>query len=548
MACRNPDIPERLDGLLAELCDGSPTPEEVAELERLGGTSASARRYVVAYLQLHGELLWSSGRLAAVDRQPVVVDRQSVTPRALVAEGSSIRPWQRLRSLGAVFLVSTVCVIILGLLFAKSQRPLAVPIQVAHLAETHEAQWADSRSGKLFFQGDSAELMRGFVRIEMESGTSVILEGPAKIGFLGRNSFELHSGRLAATVPKEAFGFSVATPAASVVDLGTEFGVTASGDGGCEVCVFAGAVQVEDRKQPVVGGSRRFTAGDIVRVTRVGGGLRFIEQVGDSLCYVRNLPPPPPFPFREAVANHPALIHHYAFEGPTPVVRLDDQCGSLHLIETVMLGGAGTGSLTHPIAGFDRATQAVEVRRSQTDSNMHGKALQSEREFIPPARMTIELLLRFDGFPAPAKDSIATAVATRADAKDCAFFLIVVEDGQLAHLLDADADWVETGFIPKTGEWYYVASTFEPADGNRTKINTFVASLSDEHPQLVHVVKGHVAEGTAAVGRLGVGKGFDDTTAHAYPWSGALDEIAVYNEVLGEPELQQHLRLLCRRE
>jgi hypothetical protein len=290
------------------------------------------------------------------------------------------------------------------------------------------------------------------------------------------------------------------------------------------------------------------SAGEIVEVLRRGDSLQFKEKIHCDSRFVRRLPPPPAFSLREAVASHPALVHHYTFEGLNPLGRRQDRRGSLHLLETVLQGGIGTGSLTYPVVGALPSTDAVAIRRSQSNSDTQGKALQSERDFVPPERMTLELLLRFDGFPAPGAGSIAAAVATRADASDCGFFLGVVEDGQLAHLFDADANWVETGFIPRTGEWYYVVSTFEPAGGNQTKINTFVASLSDEHPELVHVVKGHVVEGTPAVGRLGIGKGFDETRAHAYPWSGALDEIAVYNEVLEEPRLKEHLSLLSGTE
>jgi hypothetical protein len=46
------------------------------------------------------------------------------------------------------------------------------------------------------------------------------------------------------------------------------------------------------------------------------------------------------------------------------------------------------------------------------------------------------------------------------------------------------------------------------------------------------------------VSRLGIGKGFDGTGAHAYPWSGELDEVAVYDAVLGIEQIQKHVDVL----
>jgi hypothetical protein len=56
----------------------------------------------------------------------------------------------------------------------------------------------------------------------------------------------LHNGRLSASVPPEGVGFTVETPAAEVVDFGTEFSVDVAG-GASEVHVFAGLVRVQPR-------------------------------------------------------------------------------------------------------------------------------------------------------------------------------------------------------------------------------------------------------------------------------------------------------------
>jgi hypothetical protein len=47
-----------LGNLAAILCEGQITPEEAARLEGLARSSPEARRYLLHYLQLHGELYW----------------------------------------------------------------------------------------------------------------------------------------------------------------------------------------------------------------------------------------------------------------------------------------------------------------------------------------------------------------------------------------------------------------------------------------------------------------------------------------------------------
>jgi hypothetical protein len=58
------------------------------------------------------------------------------------------------------------------------------------------------------------------------------------------------------------------------------------------------------------------------------------------------------------------------------------------------------------------------------------------------------------------------------------------------------------------------------------------------------VVRDQVVPGTPSASRLGIGKAFDWSTAHAYPWPGALDEVALYNVVLDSETLGRHLAAL----
>ena len=87
-------------------------------------------------------------------------------------------------------------------------------------------------------------LESGLAEIELRSGTRLIMEGPATLYVEAPKHVRLDNGRVTATVPPKAAGFTVRTPCAAIVDRGTEFGVVVAPSGLTEVHVFAGAVAV----------------------------------------------------------------------------------------------------------------------------------------------------------------------------------------------------------------------------------------------------------------------------------------------------------------
>lgn len=93
-------------------------------------------------------------------------------------------------------------------------------------------------------------LERGLVKLEYRSGVSVLIEAPATFALVNSGRLSLDTGLMTANVPEEGVGFTVVTPNAKVVDLGTEFGVDARGDGSTCVLVFKGEVDLAPLQQP----------------------------------------------------------------------------------------------------------------------------------------------------------------------------------------------------------------------------------------------------------------------------------------------------------
>jgi len=119
---------------------------------------------------------------------------------------------------------------------------------MACLVQAIEAEWhVGSRTPE---KGDDVSgcvlhLDSGLAKLRFRKGAMVTLEGPAEFEVVSDELGRLRSGSLTATVPPEAIGFRVDTPAMRVVDLGTAFGIAVDETGTTDVCVFDGEVEVE---------------------------------------------------------------------------------------------------------------------------------------------------------------------------------------------------------------------------------------------------------------------------------------------------------------
>ncbi len=83
----------------------------------------------------------------------------------------------------------------------------------------------------------------GEANITLNSGATILVEGPAQLSIESGNRVFLKSGRLTANVPPPASGFTVNTPRLNAVDIGTRFGVSVEPNGDSEIHVMQGEVE-----------------------------------------------------------------------------------------------------------------------------------------------------------------------------------------------------------------------------------------------------------------------------------------------------------------
>ena len=271
---------DELLALLADLTAGQLTDSQTSRLAELLRDNPDAQRRYVEHLSLHARLHLEYSQGANVDHLPGLsfmpegVSSSCASPPAVHPAKRALMPV----SLASVLLAAAVLALVVNVTFFLRQPSQKVTTEgnqsvterassnapaesgVAVLTTAVGVQWSQpADNGKapadLSLTGPSPavgavlrpgrlQLDSGLVQLEFYSGVTVVLEGPADFEIVSSMKAICRSGRLRAHVPRQAEGFQIETPSATLVDLGTEFGVRVDPTGQAEVHVFAGKVQV----------------------------------------------------------------------------------------------------------------------------------------------------------------------------------------------------------------------------------------------------------------------------------------------------------------
>jgi hypothetical protein len=117
---------------------------------------------------------------------------------------------------------------------------------LAQITRADDAAWVSSPESGIAPSHRSLLVNSGFAELKFAQGARVVVEGPAEFEVHSGNAGFLRHGTLVARVSREAIGFSVLTPTAAIVDLGTEFGVKVKKSGETAVHVFKGVVETTE--------------------------------------------------------------------------------------------------------------------------------------------------------------------------------------------------------------------------------------------------------------------------------------------------------------
>lgn len=245
-------VTPELAGLVEKFYLQALSEPEIRRLNDLLRHDDKARSFLLAYGSIHARFSWEYGPtladkpLAQFSRAEDEAGRPRPNRSNQEASGFNWLDWfsQRRPLLVRLGWVFAVLVLVVGVWVMRTLRP-SQPESLAIVTRCLGAQTADSRgafqTGQRLGPGRLA-LEAGAVEVTIRNGARILLEGPATLELLTPMRAYLQAGRAVVHVPKTAAGFVLETRDASVLDVGTEFGVKVGPDRGTEVQVYQGSV------------------------------------------------------------------------------------------------------------------------------------------------------------------------------------------------------------------------------------------------------------------------------------------------------------------
>lgn len=282
-ASLSPSELNRLAELAEKLREDALADAEVAELESLLADSAPAREAFAALAMLTAELRHSHGRFTC----PVPSTAQNRRTTAAL-----FRRWLPL-ALAACLTLAAVALWRHGPPLSTAHGGPIVTISNASGAVLLADERITPATVGSTLRGGALHLRSGLLELTYPSGVVIVLESPARFDLRSATTLWLAEGNASANVPPPAIGFTIETPSASIVDLGTEFGVSA-GAKSSEVHVFKGEVLIKNKNEP---DSLRLTENRASRIdskTRTPTGIdyqpeRFMRSLDEPTSNYRDL-------------------------------------------------------------------------------------------------------------------------------------------------------------------------------------------------------------------------------------------------------------------
>jgi hypothetical protein len=348
----DPEVTDDIDfrrarELTLSLIEGLLSPAETEELERLVLDRTEIRRYYIRMMHVHAGLHQHASVLAPPnvriddDVSPAMLDSNdamvvrairepetdqepllTAPPSPVAATARPVAPWWKGRiewwQIGSIAAIVAICVGV-GFTLMRTQSVGTAPISAtptvaqsdspASVTATANTVWAltdiSYDAGDPLAKGKHLDLESGIVQIALAGGGQIICEGPAEFTVDSPQHISLDSGKLVAWV--KGGGLVVQTPAMTITDLGTEFGVHVSPNGTTDVAVFQGSVRtavVNSRAAPQV-----FKVGQGVTCT-LGAAPIPVPAASLANQFKRALPPRITLDLVDIVAGGKGTAHH----------------------------------------------------------------------------------------------------------------------------------------------------------------------------------------------------------------------------------------------
>ena len=550
--------------LCGKVRDNTLTPDEAKRLDVILQSSDQAKALYVQYMSLVS-LLESRGvaRMATGEDDAGVSDAvehdvlaellqlERAADAELVHDVGRLRvhddgPWQiggALRWMaskpagwGAIAAALAIVLILFAVFSGGNEQPGPIVEQtpvteeppllvVATLVESTDASWqgTDPTLGSDLYAHQSLSLTQGYAKLRLANQAEVILEAPCQIVPVSESAMRIIRGRMVGLCEAESSkGFTVRTPNARIVDIGTQFGIEVDEQGETLAHVFLGEVEVSPANNP---------GADAVRVTtnqaasvRLDGVAVLVDAAPQR--FVRDVPETE---YQAAVlASRPMCYWRGPIEDETRLV-LDNGWLGAHgqASESLLNNQSGyavddtSGSLGY---GADRPAASVTVP--------YREEFGFDEGFSISAWCWIE----------PGHQDVMRILSTRVEGGGIGLGVIGRGDKATGGLpasapiltLFGKSDVVATRAMPE-GRWTHLMVTVSRADQVRIYIDgDEVQTRTIPHPRDAG------QPGDSDTQPLMIGRN-PFTGQGVQAWQGRLDEIAIFDRVLALDEMSTHL-------
>jgi hypothetical protein len=311
---------ERIDELIDAWRDGTLTDEAAAELNQLLRDSEEARRVFRAESQLHG-LLHQAVTAAAVEEAAAenAAGRGTWPIYPPTPRGAEKSGWWKTRGTTRRLLLAGTGALVLAAVSAFLWYSLSRPPEprkpeptesFATLARAVDCVWegpARPQPGDRLAAG-TLNLLKGTAEVELANGVQILVEAPAIVELVDAGNSVLHRGKMVARVPPTGAGFTVDTPKARFVDMGTEFGVAVEPERETIAQVFDGVVVAELKDSDASGNRRRrLVAGETVRID-VSDGFELQKVAFSYEYFLRTFSTPSVYQGEELIPFKPSEL------------------------------------------------------------------------------------------------------------------------------------------------------------------------------------------------------------------------------------------------
>jgi hypothetical protein len=241
---------EQLDRLLTQLLDGELSADQQAALQALLRDRPEARQRYAKILQAHAQLQQEAAGCISFGQFEKsnsirIADIHTLTGAYRHrARSISTRTWWAIAAL--VVLSTSVGYLALHSQELGTSQPKAKLAWIEAVLDAHWGEPVPEMRAEL--APNRFELREGFALLRFGSGAETLIEAPSQFELLPDGNLKLVEGRVVARCSTPASrGFVVKTSDWDVIDLGTEFGVTAIRGGRSEVFVFEGEVELHNQ-------------------------------------------------------------------------------------------------------------------------------------------------------------------------------------------------------------------------------------------------------------------------------------------------------------